>query len=270
MARISVRRLLRAFVPFSLMVLSQRGLLLLFGFLNMTDAFAALAAFVPSAVLCAIVFFLIKNKSDEEEEYEEIPPLTKKGAAASIFHTAVAFAALVASMYAVSALLEESLADEVTLSVFSVISLIFIHPIIEEYIFRGLIYGEMRKMNPVFATLAQAVMFAIVHNTVNGMLYALVAGIILSLLVEMSGRITMSVLAHMIINARSLLYMTVLADKKDLTNSIDIMVFVLGAISLVGLAVIRGLSDLASDDAAVADAEEGTDGEILEVQDDEE
>ncbi len=264
MTQVNVRRLLRAFVPFSIMALMQRGLLLLFGIFSFSSKFASLLAFLPAVLCCALVFSLIKNRSTEEE-YEEFPPLSKKSIACSFMQTAVAVAIMVAMMYAVSLILDEALTDEVEMSVFTVISLVFIHPITEEYVFRGLIYGEMRKMNPVFATLAQAVMFAIVHDTVNGMLYALVAGVALAALVEVSGRLSTSIAAHMIINARSLLYMTVFADKKGLTGTIDIMIFVLGAICLVGLGVIRGL---------YGDVESGEDilsgGEILEAEDDEE
>ena len=244
------------------MVLTQRGLLLLFGIANLSSEPAELLAFIASALCCILVFSLVRGRGKGGEEYEEFPPLSKKGAACSFMQTAVAVSALVAAMYAVSSIIDETLSDEVSLSVFSVISLVFIHPILEEYVFRGQIYGEMRKMNPVFATLCQAVMFAIVHNTVNGMLYALVSGMILAALVEVSGRLSVAIVAHMIINARSLIYITLLSGKPGIANMFDIMIFVLGAICLVGLGVIRGISGDESDAPT-------SDGEIVEVEDDE-
>lgn len=265
MARVNVRRLLRAFIPFSIMVLMQRVLLLLFGFLKLSSEPTELLAFIPSALCCVLAFSLIKGRSQSDYEYEEFPLLTKKGIACSFMQTAVALAILVALMYAISFIIDDSLSDEVSLSVISVISLVFIHPILEEYVFRGLIYGEMRKMNPVFAMLCQSIMFAIVHNTVNGMLYALVAGMVLSVLVEVSGRLSTSIIAHMLINARSLIYMTFLAGKPGIINMFDIMIFVLGAICLVGLGVIRGVIGDGEDNEAPR-----AEGEIVEVEDDKE
>ncbi len=262
MVRSSVMRLLRAFVPFCLMVLIQRGLLLLFGYLRLSSRVADLLAFIPAALCCAVAFFLIRVLPAESEGEDEIPPLTKKGLACSILQTAVAVAVMAAMMYAVSSIMDDFLADEVTLSVLTVASTLIIHPILEEYVFRGLIYTEMRRMNPIFATLAQAVMFAIVHNTVSGMLYALASGVVLAALFEVSGRLWTSIAAHIIINARSLVYMTLLAPQPELIRVFDTMLFVLGVISLIGLFVIRGFAegsddtDTAANDAEVEDDEE--------------
>ena len=258
----SLARLLHAFIPFSIMVLIQRVLLLLFGYIRMPSNTAALFAFVPAALCCAVAFFLIKVTPSGDEEDEEIPPLTKKSVACSFLQTAVAVAVMAVLMYVVSAIMDEQLADTVSFSVLSAVSLIVIHPIIEEYVFRGLIYTEMRRMSPVFAILAQAVMFAIVHNTVNEMLYALVAGVVLAGLVEVSGRLSTSIAAHMIINARSFIYMTYLADRPQIIRILDTMLFVLGAISLIGVIVMRGFSDGTVESDEV--------GEVLEVEDDEE
>jgi len=262
MLRKSVSRLLHAFIPFSIMVLIQRVLLLLFGYLNLSSNMTDLLAFVPAALCCTVVFLLIKVVPDRNEEDEEIPPLRKKSQACSFLQTAVAVAVMAALMYAVSSIVDEQLTDRVVLSPFSVLSLIIIHPILEEYVFRGLIYVEMRKMNPVFAILAQAVMFAIIHNTVNGMLYALAAGVVLAVLVEVSGRLWPSVAAHMIINIRSLVYMTYLAGHQGIIRAIDTILFVLGLIAFIGVIVMRGFSD---DTEQVVPG-----GEILGVRDDEE
>ncbi len=253
MVKNSANRLLHAFIPFSVTVFVQRVLLLLLGRSGLDENIVELLSFVPAAVCGAILFLLVKPRMDGEDSADAIPDLRPCDPAVSFMLCAAAVAAMVCSMYAVAFIMGGTETDGVTLSALSVISLVVVHPIIEEYLFRGLFYRELRLMNPIFAILVQAVMFAIVHNAVNGMIYALVSGVILALLVELSGRLVTAVAAHMVINARSLIYLTLLADKPDIIRAVDTVLIVLGALSLVGTLALIG---------RVHENEDGTESEV--------
>ncbi len=241
MIKNSANRFLHAFIPFSITVFMQRILLLLLGKTGIDGNIVELLAFAPAAVCGAILFLLAKPRMDEEENSADaIPSLRPRDPAVSFMFCAAAVAAMVCAMYAVAFFMGGTETDGVRLSGFSVISLVIVHPIIEEYLFRGLFYKELRLMNPIFAILVQAVMFAIVHNAVNEMMYALVSGMILALLVELSGRLVTAVAAHMVINARSLIYLTVLADMPNIIRAVDTVLIVLGVLSLFGVLAALG------------------------------
>jgi len=144
---------------------------------------------------------------------------------------------LIISMYLVSISFDSSVEQDMlseynAAAAVSFISMVIIHPIAEEWLFRGLYYGELRSMNPIFACLMQAVMFAIVHNGVGGMMYALISGVILGVSAERSNGIAVPAAAHIIINLRTYIY-NVGSLPQELLNTIDICVTAAGVISAV-------------------------------------
>lgn len=158
----------------------------------------------------------------------------------TIPYTIFTVSLLVASMYLVTiafdlggTLVTESIH---TPSLLPFLSLVLIHPIAEEYMFRGMYYGALRKMSPIFACLMQAVIFAIAHNGVGGMMYALIAGIILGTAAERSNGITVPIAAHIIINLRTFLYNGILTEK--LITAIDLAVIGAGFLSAVILILV--------------------------------
>ena len=99
----------------------------------------------------------------------------------------------------------------------------FIGPFCEEFTFRGVIYGGLRKSGYiVFAAAITGVYFGLMHLNINQFSYALLLGFILSLLVEATGSIWSSIIAHVIVNSWNMVMM-LLADR--LYSSIGIDVF---------------------------------------------
>ncbi len=151
----------------------------------------------------------------------------------AIPHTIITTALLVLAMYLVTFAFDSD-GDLVsaplhTPDVFAHFSLLVFHPLVEEYLFRGLFYGKLRAMSPIFACLMQAVMFAIAHNGVDGMMYALIAGIIMGVAAEGSNGIAVPVVAHILINLRTLLCS--LMPEGTLHFTIDGILIVAGVIS---------------------------------------
>lgn len=79
-------------------------------------------------------------------------------------------------------------------------------PFVEEFVFRGAIFGGMRESAPAWKSmLLSALLFGMMHMNFNQMGYAFVLGIGMALLVEATGSIWASVLFHIAVNARSVI-----------------------------------------------------------------
>ncbi len=247
MERNDVNRLLHAMTPFVLMTLVERLILLLLGrFAPGAGTVGELGAFLAAV---GLALFLFRTGSyAEEPEDDPVPPLLPKNNPRCVLHLAASVAALVTVMFIVAAYMngEAAFSDTVSavggvpsLAPLSVLSLLLVHPLAEEYLFRRCFYGELRRMNPVFGCMAQAVMFAILHESVDGMIYALAAGVILGILAEETGRLWTCAAAHILVNARSLVCVTVFAERGGVRYAMDSVILTVGAAAFVVLAATR-------------------------------
>lgn len=126
--------------------------------------------------------------------------------------------------------------------------------VVEEIIFRGLIFNGYKKRNPLKAALMSALLFGLIHMNINQFSYAFVIGIIFALLTYVTGSIIPSIIAHFVINGTSVVFSHILADIQK-TNAVagqaaDVVVnenamliatyLMLGAMAVGGL-VLAGL-----------------------------
>lgn len=239
----SIDRLLHTLVPFMVMAMLQRLLLLIFGHVGFSGQLAELCAFLPASCTAIVLFRLKTYHIYKEDEHSEVKPLVKKPPVQCALRVVLTVAVMILAMYATSAFMNGmsfSAVQTAELSVLSVISSVVLHPLVEEYLFRHLFYGELRLLNPIFGCMMQAVMFAIVHNSVDSMIYALSGGFILAVLYEQTGRITCAAVAHAVINLRSLLYLTLLSGYANITQIADMTFVILGGIAFLVLAVLDG------------------------------
>lgn len=85
--------------------------------------------------------------------------------------------------------------------VLELISSALFTPVLEELVFRGIIFGRMRKMMPkIPAILLSSAVFAVMHFNIVQFLYALLVGIVLALLMERGGHVGYVMLGHMTVN----------------------------------------------------------------------
>lgn len=80
-----------------------------------------------------------------------------------------------------------------------------IPPFVEEFIFRGLFYHSYRRNGILGAAFVSALAFGICHLNLNQFFYATVMGIAFALLVEVTGSIFSSILAHFAFNTYSII-----------------------------------------------------------------
>lgn len=94
--------------------------------------------------------------------------------------------------------------------------------LVEEYVFRGLIFLGYKKRNPLKAVLLSAALFGFMHLNINQFSYAFVLGIVLALLVYATGSIIPGILVHFTINGYSVVVSYILANKvSDSTDAVN-------------------------------------------------
>lgn len=104
-------------------------------------------------------------------------------------------------------------------------------PVLEELVFRGIVYGRIRRMIPVVpAVIVSALLFALVHFNVVQFVYAFVMGIFLAVLVELCGHMYVAVAGHMMANAIAVIrtetgFLSFTADSSVRAWSISFVLF---------------------------------------------
>ena len=98
----------------------------------------------------------------------------------------------------------------------------FVGPFCEEFTFRGMIFGGLRKSGYVFAAaVVCGIYFGLMHLNLNQFCYALVLGVIFCMLVEATGSIWASIISHAVINTWNIVLMLV-TDKFYSAMDMDI------------------------------------------------
>lgn len=119
-------------------------------------------------------------------------------------------------------------------TVITVVYAICLGPILEELVFRGVVFSFLEKSNikPVFTILITAVLFGFVHMNIVQGLYAAALGIFLGFMRYKYRSIMITILAHIVLNATGT-YGEILLGKFDISDGVYL---ILGGISLFVIA----------------------------------
>ena len=90
--------------------------------------------------------------------------------------------------------------------------------LVEETIFRGVLYSRVRKAHPLKGIFFSALFFGIAHMNFQQFCYAFFLGIVFGFLIEATDSIFASMTTHMVFNASSIL-LTYTMSKIDLFGS---------------------------------------------------
>lgn len=83
----------------------------------------------------------------------------------------------------------------------SFLATVLLAPIVEEAVFRGLVYPALRKANGVFfSLLIESLLFGALHGNIIWVVYAACLGAVMTLVYEWSGSLYISLLFHMAFN----------------------------------------------------------------------
>ncbi len=103
----------------------------------------------------------------------------------------------------------------------------------EEFIFRGLFYHSYRRNGIVGAAIFSAIVFGVAHFNVNQFCYATVMGVVFAYLVEATGSMWSSMLAHFAFNTYSITMTKIFQVFRIKAENVSISI-----VSLVGMAVV--------------------------------
>lgn len=84
----------------------------------------------------------------------------------------------------------------------AIVSTALISPVVEEVIFRGLIYTRLqRAMRPMTAVIVSTLLFALCHGQAIWICYAYILGLVFAHLTRMTGSIVPAILMHVVFNS---------------------------------------------------------------------
>lgn len=114
-------------------------------------------------------------------------------------------------------------------------------PILEELVFRGIIYGRLRRMMGVFSSvILSSLLFAMIHLNIVQFPYAFLIGIVLAVFVELSKSVWCSILGHVVANIFAILRTEVrfadfMLDKSIIAWTVSIVMLIIGVIGLIAI-----------------------------------
>lgn len=92
----------------------------------------------------------------------------------------------------------------------SLLLIAFIPAFVEEFIFRGVLFGAYKKRNPFYGMLLSAFLFGLMHMNINQFAYAFAIGFVFAMVTYATGSIVTTMIMHFIINGNSVVLSYVL------------------------------------------------------------
>ncbi len=112
-------------------------------------------------------------------------------------------------------------------------------PVLEELVFRGIVYGSLRKLLGVWQSVViSALIFAAVHFNIVQFTYAFIVGIVLAITMEYIGNVYGAVIGHMTANIFAVLRTELnlfknLTDKSVTAWAVSLVILAAGVLLLV-------------------------------------
>ena len=201
----------------------------------MLDADVMTLTLISGLLTIAVVlaFYLIRKKKLSEALWLRPVPATALFTGASLA-PALYFVVIIVLSLLPSAWTEsygEASSGIVTNSVVGVISVAIVAPIVEEFIFRGLVMTRLSRVMPGWlAVLLSAAVFGLCHGELVWFCYAFVLGALFGLIDLRAGSILPSILGHAVFNAIGQI-MTFVPETEEGTE----MLTALGVLLLVAI-----------------------------------
>jgi len=107
--------------------------------------------------------------------------------------------------------------------------------LVEEFAFRGMVLGSLRKFGDWPAILISSIVFAVFHGNFVQIPFAFLVGVVLGIIVVISGSIWTSVLAHFLINAYAIFANQFQNSSLKLFATLFYVIIALGIICFVHL-----------------------------------
>lgn len=175
------------------------------------DVYKYIVEITAISALATIPFLILMRSNDRKKEKAMGLVQNNRAALSKYVYVAVisiAFSLALNNLVLLSDLAEYSIAYQETAEVLyspslmvQILCLGIVTPIMEEYIFRGLIFKRLRNRFSVRrAIVSSALFFGIYHGNLVQMIYGTLSGILLAYLYEKYGSLKAPILAHMLMN----------------------------------------------------------------------
>lgn len=206
-------------------------------------------------LLLLYVFWACQNAYVKPVEYCHLRKVSLKSIGliivAAIFLFIMADYVNACSMIAFQNLLDDSLRAIVNKPVEALVVVAILPAIIEEFLFRGMIYrGIANKSNKKIAIIISALLFAFLHMNFNQMCYAFVMGLVFAIVIYLTDNLSVSILLHMLFNAFTVIqailqcniagYTLFNPSLTDTQGKIEISLLIIGGLIAILSAVIAG------------------------------
>ena len=151
-------------------------------------------------------------------------------------------------------------------------------PVIEEFIFRGALFQGFRNCGLFKTAFFTALMFGLAHGNLNQFMYAFAVGMFLAYLVEASGSVYATMLAHSLINGSTIFIMylerhlpenvtSAMVEVESKTSSVQdlgLMFWIIGAAiagacAVLAVIVLRTIAKSAGREMVYQEARKGKD-----------
>lgn len=115
-----------------------------------------------------------------------------------------------------------------------------IPPLTEEFAFRGIVLGALKKYGNAFAIVASAIIFGVMHGNFQQMPFAFLVGLILGFVTVKTGSLWTAIIIHAFNNAFSVIIDYVFAGSPQVIKSAGYIVFLILSliIGIIGVALI--------------------------------
>jgi len=128
-------------------------------------------------------------------------------------------------------------------------------PIIEECCYRGVLFQSFKRSGRIFTSIVvSALLFGLMHLNLNQAAYAFLLGIMFAILVEATGSIITSMIAHMLLNSSQVLLLYLESNnteimevannfsEEEIQSSLIMMIGPFGVAAVIGVAIAMCLA----------------------------
>lgn len=201
---------------------------------------------ISEAMLIVPTFFVLLFSKDNMKEVLSIRKI-KWSTFFGVIAFTMAASPLITLVNLVSQLFVENTVTENSAQFLSLHPLLLVFfvgilaPVCEEVVFRGAIFGGMKKEGNVFkAVMASGLLFGLLHMNINQASYAFVIGILLGFLVEATGSIFSSILFHVLVNSTNAIMMVIsdTAVSEEMMATADEMITPALLWNMIGIYVV--------------------------------
>lgn len=121
-------------------------------------------------------------------------------------------------------------------NILNVIAVSVVPPLVEEFLFRGILLGKLRKFGDSPALFLSSMLFALMHGNIIQIPFAFIVGLALGFLTVKTGSILPSIVVHFIVNFRSVM-ISIMYDNKILSEAMlnNIYYILLFAVFVFGI-----------------------------------